>query len=48
MGTAFQMLWELLQKHTHVTPTGAAAPSVELQMAQLIPGVHLTSEVLVK
>ena len=48
MGNAFKTLWQAMLAHTHVTPTGTAAPSVELQALQLLPGVHLTSSVAVK
>ncbi|WP_432949914.1 phage baseplate assembly protein V [Kribbella sp. CA-253562] len=52
MGTAFNALWQALLTHTHVVATpagpGTAAPSVELQPLRLLPGVHLTSSVVVK
>ncbi len=48
MGKGFEILWKLLLTHTHPHGMGPTLPSVELQAAQLLPGVHLTSSVLVK
>ena len=50
LGTAFQSLWKVLLTHVHPTaaPGAPTAPSVELQALQLLPGVHLSSSVVLK
>lgn len=47
MGTAFNTLWNLVMTHVHPSamgPTGPATPPI----LPLMPGVHLTSSVVVK
>lgn len=47
MGTQFQTLWNMVVSHVHPSamgPTGPATPPI----LPLIPGVHLTSSVVVK
>jgi hypothetical protein len=48
MGTAFDTLWKLLLTHVHPSAVGPTGPAPTLAAAQLLPGVHLTSGVLVK
>jgi hypothetical protein len=48
MGTAFKVLWALLQTHVHPTAMGPSGPAPTLAAAQLVDGVHLTSSVAVK
>lgn len=48
MGNAFKALWTALQTHVHPSSMGPTLPSPSLAPLMLIPGVHLTSSVLVK
>lgn len=47
MGTAFSQLWKLVIAHTHATAMGPSGPPVP-PIPDLLPGVHLTSSVVVK
>lgn len=48
MGNAFKTLWTALQTHVHPSAMGPTSPSASLAPLMLLPGVHLTSSVLVK
>jgi hypothetical protein len=49
LGNAFSTLWTMLLTHMHPTAApGPPSPSPQLAAAQLLPGVHLSSSVVVK
>ncbi|GAA4699543.1 hypothetical protein Prum_088510 [Phytohabitans rumicis] len=48
MGSAFQTLWNTLLTHVHPHAMGPTLTSLQLAPLQLLPGVHLTSSVVVK
>jgi phage gp45-like len=50
LANQFKTLWQVLLTHIHPTtaPGAPTLPSAELQALQLIPGVHLSSSVVVK
>ena len=46
MGNAFKILWSLVMTHVHPTAMGPSGPPAVIP--DLVPGVHLTSAVVVK
>lgn len=48
LANGFSTLWDVLLTHVHPHPMGPTTPSVELTPLKLLPGVHLSSSVVVK